>query len=249
MHPAEETATEDTGSPPPSPPGSRWTSGRVASVVVGSILSLVGVGVLAGGGVLTWAAATQRDDAGYFHADAERFSSPAYAVTSDDLDLGTDSGPGDGNLQVGDLLRSRLATTSADPESPVFVGIARTSDVEAYLGGVAHDVVRDVDTDPFVVDYEAVPGDTAPVRPDSQDFWVASSVGTSRQTVVWEPGDGRWTAVLMNADASRSVAADIEVGVEVKHLWLIFGGLLGFGALVGATGVVLIVVGARRAKA
>ena len=44
---------------------------------------------------------------------------------------------------------------------PVFVGIGRTTDVNRYLRGIAHDVVADVDLDPFSVDYRTVTGSQA----------------------------------------------------------------------------------------
>ena len=39
---------------------------RIVSLVIGSLLALVGFGLVAGGGVLGWALATKRDAAGYF---------------------------------------------------------------------------------------------------------------------------------------------------------------------------------------
>ena len=39
----------------------RWTGGRIASLVIGSLLALMALGVLAVGGVATWADNTQRD--------------------------------------------------------------------------------------------------------------------------------------------------------------------------------------------
>jgi hypothetical protein len=67
------------------------TGGRIALIVAGSILALVSLGLLAGGGVLVWAHATQRDDDGYYSTRSERFESNGYAIRSDDLDIGTDA--------------------------------------------------------------------------------------------------------------------------------------------------------------
>jgi hypothetical protein len=231
----------------PQDTGGRWTVGRVIGVVVGSILGLVGLGLLAGGVVLTWAALTDRDDDGFVHTDTERFSSGGFAITSDDIDLGSDTEAGDWGLDVGDLVRVRVRATTADPAAPVFVGIARTNDVDAYLAGVPHDVVRDVDWDPFRLDYRAVPGAAEPAAPTEQTIWVASTTGTARQEIVWEPENGSWTVILMNADAARGVAADVEIGVEIRHIWVIVASLLGGGVLLLAGGVALIIAMSRAA--
>lgn len=236
------------GTEPPARGPSAWTAGRVVLVVIASILSLAGLALLAAGSALTWAATTQRDDAGFFHTDSKRFSSASYAITSDDVDFGTDVRPGRGDFEPGDLVRVRLRASSGDSARPVFIGIARTADVEGYLAGVAHDVVRDVDLRPFEAHYRAVDGAREPTSPQNQSFWVLSSAGTNTRTVVWEPDDGTWTIVVMNADASRGVVADIDIGVELRHLWLIVAAVSGLGVLLLAAGIVAIIVVSHRAS-
>jgi hypothetical protein len=215
--------------------------------VLGSILALIGlIGVL-GGAALTWAATTQRDAAGFFHTDTERFSAGTYAITSEDEDFGTGIRPGEQGVDVGDLFRVRFRAAPGERAVPVFVGIGRTADVERYLRGVAHDVVRDVDLDPFSVDYRTVTGSRRPDDPGDQDFWVASSGGPGRRTVVWEPKAGNYTVLVMNADASRGVSADVSVGVEVQHLWAIIAGVFVVGVILLAGGVAMIVAAGHRA--
>jgi Domain of unknown function (DUF4389) len=243
-------ASEPTagGPPPATQRRSGWTAGRVIVVVVGSIMALVGLAGVLGGGALTWAATTQRDGAGFFHTDTERFSVGTYAITSEDVDFGTGIRPGDWGVEVGDLLKVRIRAEPAERGVPVFVGIGRTAAVDRYLRGVAHDVVTDVDLDPFNVDYRTVSGNDEPGEPGSEDFWVASSEGSGRRTVVWEPKSGNYTAVVMNGDASRGVSADVSVGVSVNHLWVIIGVIFGVGVILLAGGVALIVVNGRRAS-
>jgi hypothetical protein len=213
-------------------------------VVIGSLLSLIGVCVLAAGGALAWAG-TQRDGAGYFNTSSERLASQGFAVTSDVVDLGDEARPADWGSGIGELLKVRLRAEAAGAGEQVFVGVARTSDVDAYLAGVAHDVVVDLQTDPFKAEYRAVSGEKQPQRPEDQGFWVASSAGAGRQELVWTPRDGEWTVVMMNADAHKAVAAKVDVAIEVRHLWAIAAGLLGGGFLLSAGGVVLIVSAAR----
>ena len=78
---------------------------------------------------------------------------------------------------------------------------------------------------------------------------MASASGPGEQTATWDAESGEWTVVLMNADASDGVAADVSVGAEADFLLWLAIGLLVAGAVVLAVAVLLIVLGARRATA
>jgi len=64
--------------------------------------------------------------------------------------------------------------------------------------------------------------------------------------VTWKVRDGDWSVVLMNADGSRGVAADVDLGAKLSFLlWVAIGVLIG-GVLLLGGGVALIVLAARR---
>jgi hypothetical protein len=235
----------DEPSSPATP--SAWSAGRIVIVVIASIGALVALAMLAAATVLTWAATTQRDDTGYFHTDTKRFSTASYALVSEDVDLGTDRRPRGFGFEPGDIVRVRVRGSSGDRDQPVFIGIARSSDVDRYLSGVAHDVIRDVRLRPFEVEYDPIAGATEPAVPPDQTFWVASSAGPGPQTVTWEPTRGTWSIVLMNADAARGVVADVDVGVEVRHLWVIVGAVWGLGLVLLAGAITVIIIVSHRA--
>ena len=136
-----------------------------------------------------------------------------------------------------DLGKVRLKAESSAGK-PVFVGIARTSDVSDYLRGTAYTSVTDVDYSPFDASYRDHGGDRRPALPADQDFWAASAHGPGTQTVAWDLQDGDWSIVVMNADGSRGVDTDISAGAKVPFL-----GTLGWVSLGGAL-VLLITAGA-----
>ena len=214
---------------------------KTVAIVTGSLLAFVGVSLGIGGGAAIWAHNTQRDSAGYFATSAEPLDTPSFALTSGEIDLGVDASdyrwiPGDGAATV------RLQATPNN-DRPVFVGIARSADVEAYLAGSAHAEVTDFDVDPFRAEIRESGGALRPGRPADQGFWAASANGSGTQTVTWPAQSGSWTVVLMNADGSPGVAVDVAVGAKTGVLLPIGLGLVVFALVVLVGGVALIVAG------
>jgi hypothetical protein len=69
--------------------------------------------------------------------------------------------------------------------------------------------------------------------------------GDRRQTLTWTLGSGQWAVVLMNADASPGVAADVGVGATAPFLFALALGLLIGGAVAALVAVLLLVAGVR----
>lgn len=227
--------------PPPAHQGP--PVGRIVLTVVGALLILISLGLGAVGGVATWAYATQRDAQGFFTSDTEQFETLTYAITSENLDLGVRPGGGDRRFDLGDLATVRLRV-AAQNGTPVFVGIGRQRDVDRYLAGVAHAEVDNIDLRPFRVTYRVQRGGAPSARPGSQTFWAVSAHGASDQRIEWKLRPGRWAVVVMNANASKGVGADVSVGVKADWVLPLGIGLLaGFGVLV-ILGTILLVVGA-----
>lgn len=209
---------------------------RVVFLVLGSVSALIGLGLLAAGGVVGWAEATQRDDAGYFTTSTQRFHTRTAAITTRDIDLGT-PGPddwwSDRNLAT---VRIRAASATA---RPIFLGIARDADVERYLAGVPHDEISDVDYDPFHATYRVhdAGGRATATPPVGQRIWVRRTTGLGTQSLTWKLRPGHWAIVMMNADGTAPVAADVDLGVKLRYLVPIAIGL-------GAGGLVLLLIGA-----
>lgn len=209
------------------------TPGRTVALILGCALLLPGGGLLLGGAGLAAAVAIGRDDSGYVGGDVRGLQTPTVAITvSEPGAVGTDGGLD----WVVDAAAAdvRLTVTGIDAD-PVFVGIARVSDVRAYLAGVAHEnVVGIVDGR---VEYRTDAGNDDIAAPGTQTFWVAQSTGPGTQELDWRVDGGPWAVVVMNADGSPDVSVAATAGVEsgpllwTAFLLVIVGGVLTAGAV------------------
>ena len=250
-----EVATQDAARPqaptapadvPPRPEVGRrsgWTGGRITAVVIGSLLVLLSLGPLGGGATALWVDRTQRDAAGYVTTDVRGFSSSGSALATEPVELGS---PGVGWLYSTVLLGNvRIRVTPEGPDSTPFVGIGPTADVERYLAGVDHTLISDF----WGSRVEALGGDAPVAAPGAQDFWVASATGPGPQTVTWDPANGSWSVVVMNADGRPGVNVAADLGATMPTLLGIALAGLAIGAILLIGGLLLIAGAIRRSRA
>jgi hypothetical protein len=222
--------------------GERWGAGRIALLVVGTLLGLVAFALLAAGCALTWVDQTQRDESGFVLTPDERLRTPSYALASETIDLRTEAPNWLLDLVGLDEVRVRAERRDG---GGVFVGVAPAAEVERYLGGVAHDVVTSLG-DHGAARYRTVEGGEPRRAPVEEELWVASAAGRGEQTLRWDVEEGDWTVVVMNEDGSRGVDVDARVGAELDFLLALGLGLLGAGLLTALLAAGLIVLAVRR---
>src|ERR671911_190575 len=116
---------------------------RITLIITGAVTALIATALVLGGSLALYGE-IEKDDDGYLTTDAQRFSADTRALATENLDV--DLGEGDWVVRPYDLGKVRLEAESRDGKE-LFVGIASTSDVERYLGGVPHTAVRGVDAD------------------------------------------------------------------------------------------------------
>src|SRR6266508_858097 len=166
---------------------------------------------------------------GWITSGSHRYSANGRAIVSGSVDA-------DG---IPDWLLAKVrVAASSTAGRPLFVGVARRTDVDRYLASVARSTVEDVNFGPFIPTYAATRGTAVPARPAAQTFWAQSQVGTGTQTVTWKLGNGKWRVVVMNADASPHVVADAKVGASIRDVLALPIALVAIGlglALAGAT--------------
>ncbi len=225
------------------------TGRSITAIVLGGVAALVGLVLMVGG---MGPMGEYRDADGFYMSDPLTVDRPTHAIVSADVNL----------------LRGRYETLTHDSvvlafvDEPddvrmqgvasepgaLFLGIGPTSAVDDYLGGVAHDAITHWNADRAAineVEYATHQGTAAPGPPGTESFWVTSTLGTGRQTLDWTIESGDWTVVVMNADASSGVSAELAFGAApssdiaaiarttlmIGAVALIAGGLLLFAGI------------------
>ncbi|MER5262677.1 DUF4389 domain-containing protein [Actinosynnema sp. NPDC002837] len=216
--------------PPPAPSGG--TAGRVAPAVIGVLLLLTGAGLSAAGALGLWADQTQRDATGAVTAPAQTLRGTGYAVELGTAEMNwTEAGWAVGEDWLGAIgLR-------VDPDA--FVGIGPSADVARYLGGVDRDRVTGFGDQAL---YQHSTGTAPATPPHAQPFWVSSGYGS----LTWTAQPGTWTAVVMNADGSRTVDTTLVATATLPALAPAAWTALGAGVLLLFLGGGLVLFAATR---
>lgn len=221
---------------------SGWTAGRITAIVIGSLLVLLSLALVAAGGTAVWADRTQRDG-GYVTSGVHEFSTSGSALATLSTELGSAGVGWFYSPTLLDEVRIRVTPASAGP--PLFVGIGPSTEVDRYLAGVNHTVI----TEFWEEKTEAVDGGAPAAAPGTQDFWVAFSTGSGARTVEWDPANGSWTVVVMNADGRPGIDVGADLGARMPAvLWIALGVLIA-GAVFLAGGALLIAGAVRGRRA
>jgi hypothetical protein len=200
----------------------RWAPGRVIALVLASIFALASLGLIAAAGVGIVLDQTQRESSGYLMTSARHYSTATYAVVSASYRGGVS---GD-TFIPGDLLGTVRVRVSSG--RPIFIGIGPEHAVRTYLAAVARaEGTTFATSGTFTTHSGAAPASP----PTAQSFWGASTAGSGTHTLTWTPQTGTWQIVLMNANGSRGVSADVSVGARIPDLLTISMAVLGAGIL------------------
>ena len=221
-----------------TPAGSGWTTSRIIALAAGSVLLLISLAFIAGGGTLAWADQEQLRS-GYLTTTTTTYSTSGYALASDPI---KPNGAWSWLSLFVDRVRIRIS--SSDQSRPLFAGIAATSDVERYLGDVSYATVG-ARGGHDVTDH---PGTGAPAAPATALHWAVKTQGTGTLSLTWDGQRGHWMVVVMNQDASAALTVRAEAGMSAPALAWLAGELLALGLLTGVVAGAMIVVSVRLAS-
>ncbi|HET6741755.1 MAG TPA: DUF4389 domain-containing protein [Kribbella sp.] len=238
------TKLHDPPPPPAAPPREpelRMSAGRIVALVLGVVVTLASVVGLAIGGALAWLDQGRRDAAGFITSDQVVLSTTGYALTSENLtiDAGGTAVP---HRWFGDA-RIRVAATDG---SPVFVGLARSTDVDAYLAGVGHTTVQAIGPDRTTYDDHA--GQAPRSLPAGLRIWRVQASGPGEQTIAWPFENGDWTLVVMAADGSPDVNVRADAAATAPALHWIWITVVASAGVTFLFGLVLVVLAAVRQR-
>ncbi len=210
------------------------SAGRIVLLVFGIIFLLISFGLLIGGGVILAFEGALRDQDGFYTIRNIPVQISSNALVTEPADIHT--GPAwfwDQSHPV----TIRVVATSNIEQKPIFIGIARTNDLNQYLGNANYDQVTNFSIRPNRIGTRHHSGTVAPAPPTSQNFWVASATGSGAQTLQWDVAPGNYTLALMNADATSPISAQASLGVKIPLVLR----TIGWGLLIG--GIVLLIIG------
>ncbi|MFN8168756.1 MAG: hypothetical protein U0S36_08230 [Candidatus Nanopelagicales bacterium] len=199
---------------------------RAVLVTVGVVLVILGLLLVAGGG----AAAALFGSDGQLSTAPARISGQGTALVIEDIAIDASSIPVPEGVGT-------LTLSVSDPQGGrMFVGSASGEAVDTYLTGAPYDVVVEVAAgkDGTV---RAVPGTQSPPPPETQSIWTRQATGSPAELTARVGRDT--TLVVMNADASAGVTADLVVTLTVARAWSSAWIAVGVGALLILVAVLL----------
>jgi hypothetical protein len=217
-------------------------AGRIVLLIFGIIAVMTSIGLLIGGGVIMTLENAFKDQQGFYSTNKVEVAVKSAAVVS---------GPADFNMHGAwarphNIATLKIEAVNLNPDKPVFIGIARTSAINSYLDGISYSETTDFSTDQDSLLFHTYQGAASAPAPATQSFWAASTSGTGTQTLEWDITSGRYSVVLMNADGTSPIDADVSLGVKVPEVVKAVGvGLLVSGFIFLLGGGVMIFFGAR----
>ncbi len=208
---------------------------KIVLIVLGALLLFCGLGGTALAAVLT--AATGGDGAiesGYHRLATE---TPALISTTEQVSSGSP-------VPTSGFGATTITISARSNGQPIFLGVARSSDVDGYLAGIAQEEVREINLRPYRVDTRLREGLPIAEPPDDQIIWVAQASGDNPR-LEWQVAEGDYRFVLMNDDGSPEVDAQVQFGIEVNGLREVGIGALIVSILVALAGLALLIWGIR----
>lgn len=169
---------------------------RVVLIVVGAVLVIVGalVAVLAG---------------------------PDDTVRTGERELSTDSAALTTSPTMFEFVGPTLHVAAASQDNrDVFIGVAHEIDVDDYLDGIAHEQIWEIGF-PTSLEMQRMDGSvaTAPVPPETRDWWYMQASGPDRQEVAYPLSAEPINVVIMAADGAPPLAVTVDVGLQIDNLF------------------------------
>lgn len=131
-----------------------------------------------------------------------------------------------------DIAQTKWVVKAVNSSKEIFVGWAKAADGDNYLNGFQYETLPSWhwSTWPYHASMDipstAIYNEGAPSKSPTQEaFWIESAHSSNSSTLNWDPNwpsqAGRKILVVMNADGSNNVEADLQLGFKVPIFsWL-----------------------------
>ena len=230
-----------------------WGIVHIGVLLFSVVLLIAAFGLIMGGTSLRGIQEIMTDEEGFIMSKTKRLDVSSYGIVVEDMDFDIDPIAWRWFETSGGFLRFKIITESNNPGKEIFVGVARVQDAYNYIEPIEYHEIVDMDLGWDRTDFGAshtqyiLHDGAAPAAPPTiHSFWVVHGSASGSQTLTWEPEAGNYYLVMMNADGSAGVDADVRIGVQIPF----FGGLgnilLTTGIVVGVFGVLMLYFTIRR---
>jgi hypothetical protein len=211
------------------------SAGRIVLLIFGILFVIFSFGLIIGGGVALAVDSRLKDSQGFYTSGFfSATASNASAIVTRSADIRIKSG---WFMNRNNLITLKVDASNTQSGKPIFIGIARDSDLSNYLKGVSYDEVSGFNFSPHRMDLVHHSGVGTSPAPTGQTFWVVSAAGTGTQSLQWDLTSGTYSLVIMNADGSAPVDSTVSLGVRIPAILH----NVGLGLLIG--GIIILIVG------
>ena len=210
---------------------------KLLTGLIGVTSVILAVALLFGGGSVLWVDCAFTDAQGYVNTIPMEVDVDGYAVVAGPAEIDIEP---ELPISLGELATIRLRAEDQSPSRAIFLGVAPADAVDAYLGGVTHAVIEDLDEDSFDLTYRTSSTGDVPAPPTMVDLWMESTVGAGEQVLEWEIQSGDVSFVVMNEEPTDAMRFEVVVGARVPMLRAVAVGLLVGGGISLAVGTLLL---------
>jgi hypothetical protein len=230
-----------------------WGVVHIGVLLLSVLLLITSFGLIMGGTSLRSIQEILTDEEGFIMSKTRRLQVSSYGIVVGDMDFDIDPIAWRWFETRGGFLRFKIISKSNNPEKKIFIGVARVQDAFHYIEPIKYHELVDLDLgwesyEPNTSQTRFIlhQGDPPGVPPTVHSFWIEHGAATDNLTLTWEPEAGNYYLVMMNADGSAIIDADVKIGVQIPFFGGLGNVLVIAGIIVGGFGVIMLYLTIRR---
>jgi hypothetical protein len=224
-----------------------WGIIHIGILIISVLFLITSFGLIMGGTSIRSIQDLMTDEEGFIMSNTKQLQVPSYAIITEEIDFNINPTTWRFFERRGGFLKFKLITESNDPEKELFIGVARREDAFNYINTMEYHEIKEIKlgweewyNGTSEITYILHHGDPPSVPPTVHSFWVVQGISAELQTIIWEPQAGNYYLVMMNADGTPNISADVKLGVQLPFFGGIGNILLVSGIFIGAIGIMML---------